>query len=256
VEQPYSQFARFYDLENASLTEDLPLWEELAGEFGGPILELGCGAGRVLMHLARAGHAAVGVDSSGEMLARARANFARNPRLTTRLSLVEADFTQLQLNSTFPLILSTFNTLAHLADPDTIRRTLDGAARHLAPGGAFAFDLPNPVAILGAEQEGLVLERTFADEERGSTIQQFSSLRLERLAQRGHITWIYDETGPDGVLRRTTVPLTMYYFFPSEMELLLEHAGLRMLHLWGDYDRSPLEDDSPKLIVVAQKRSA
>jgi len=42
---PYTLFARYYDLENADLTEDLPFWLELAETCGDPILELGCGTG-------------------------------------------------------------------------------------------------------------------------------------------------------------------------------------------------------------------
>jgi SAM-dependent methyltransferase len=249
----YSLIARFYDLENAALTEDLPLWEELAVEQGSPFLELGCGTGRVLLHLGRAGFSGIGVDSSPEMLSRARARLALNPNISSRLQMVQADFTQLQMASAFPLILAPFNTLAHISDPSALRQTLDTVVRHLAPGGKFAFDLPNPSPLFASEQDGLVLERTFHDEERGTTIQQFSILQVERLAQRGLVTWIYDETGADGVLRRTTVPLTMRYFFPAELELLMERAGLRLVHMWGDFDRSPVEDDSPKIICVAAK---
>jgi SAM-dependent methyltransferase len=252
--EPYTALARFYDLENASLTEDLPLWEEMTrAHNGGPVLELGCGTGRVLLHLARAGFRGIGVDSSPEMLQRAHARMALNLHLSDRFTLMQADFTRLQLNAEFPLILAPFNTLAHLTNPAALRQTLDVVARHLAPGGEFAFDLPSPATLFASEQDGLVLERVFQDEECGSTIQQFSILRVERLAQLGMVTWIYDETAADGTLRRTSVPITMRYFFPAELELLMERAGLRLTHLWGDFDRSAWDDDSPKLVGVAAK---
>jgi len=70
---PYAALARYYDLENADFTEDLDYWLELADEAGDPILELGCGTGRVLLNLARRGHAVTGLDNSPEMLARLHA---------------------------------------------------------------------------------------------------------------------------------------------------------------------------------------
>ncbi len=68
----YDQIARFYDLTHAELTADLPFVLQLASEAGGPILELGCGSGRLLLPLARAGHSVIGLDLSGAMLAMQR----------------------------------------------------------------------------------------------------------------------------------------------------------------------------------------
>jgi SAM-dependent methyltransferase len=252
---PYASLARYYDLENADLTEDLALWAELAREHGMNVLELGCGTGRVLIHLARAGCTVVGADSSAEMLALAQARLALSPRLTSRITLQKADFTRLDLGAAFPLILAPFNTLTHVSEPHAMQKTLDTVMRHLAPGGIFAFDIPNPVLLLGGDQEGLVLERTFSDEERGTAIQQFSSFHVERLSQLGHITWMYDETGADGIPHRTNISFTMRYYFPAELELLLERAGMRVLHMWGDFEHAPLEDESTKIVIVAQKQT-
>src|SRR5688500_7239858 len=65
--------ARYYDLEHDAPAADVALYRELARRGGGPILELGCGTGRVLAALAQAGHCVVGVDCSAPMLARAEA---------------------------------------------------------------------------------------------------------------------------------------------------------------------------------------
>ena len=247
---PYTQIARFYDWENADFTEDLPFWCDLARQHGGPALELGCGSGRVLLQLAREGFESVGVDSSPEMIALARNRLAKQPAIADRIRLVEEDFRRLKLQQTFPLVILPFNTFSHLtetADADAALRTI---AAHLAPAGVFALALPNPVPIYSTVPEGLVLERTFRDEERQTTIQQFSSLRVDRVQQLGNITWIYDEIDSAGKVARTTIPMTLRYFFPNEIPMLLERAGLRLQHLWGDYDRSPFAENSPALIAV------
>jgi SAM-dependent methyltransferase len=249
----YASLARFYDLENADFTEDLAFWTDLAREHGGPILELGCGSGRVLLHLAREGLETYGVDSSPAMLDLARRRLAHQPALAQRVHLLEADFTRLDLQRAFPLVLLPFNTFAHLTESAAIREALAAIAAHLAPGGSAVFALPNPIPIFGSPTEGLVLERTFRDESRGVIVQQFSSLRVDRAAQLGRITWLYDEIAADGTVTRTPVPMTLRYFFPNELTGLLERAGLRLTHLWGDYDRAPFAEESPTLIAVAER---
>ncbi len=246
----YASIARFYDLENAEFTEDLPCWVDLARRQGGPILELGCGSGRVMLHLAREGFEVTGVDSSPAMITLARRRLALQKSIAPRITLLEDDFTRLRLGKTFPLIILPFNTFAHMVEPADAGAALETIAAHLASGGLAAFALPNPIPIYGDPPESLVLERIFRDEERNVTIQQFSSLRADRAAQLGHITWIYDEIDGAGTVTRTTVLMTLRYFFPNELSSLLERAGLRLLHLWGDYDCSPFAEDSPVLIVV------
>ncbi len=246
----YAQLARYYDLENAAFTEDLDFWLELAEAHGGPILELGCGTGRVLLHLARRGHAVTGVDNSPEMLARLRQKLAAAARLLAAPpELVEADLSAFTLEQPHALALIPFNTFMHLLTPEAQVAALMNTRRNLKAHAPLVLDILNPVeAYTGAEQ-GLTLERTFADGDR--SVQQFAQLSLNRAAQLAHVTWLYDSVGPTGEVQRLTVPLTLRYTFPGELRLLLEKCGFALKHLWGDYDRSPFTDGSPRLIAFA-----
>jgi SAM-dependent methyltransferase len=246
----YTQLSRYYDLENANRVDDLPLWADLAREARGPVLELGCGSGRVALYLAREGFETVGVDNSPEMLALAEKRLALSPKIASRIKFLAGDFRALQLDRTFPLILLPFNTFAHLIDPSDARAALGAIRRHLSAGGRVALELPNPVAALCADETGVAFERTFRDEERGVTVQQFSSLRVDRAALCSSILWLYDEIDAAGRVTQTTVPMTLRYFFPSEIALLFELEGLHATNFWGDYDRSPFEENSPTLIAV------
>ena len=78
-------------------------------------------------------------------------------------------------------------------------------------------------------------------------------LSLDRTAQLGHITWIYDEIDREGQVRRTRIPMTLRYTFPGEMRALLELAGLRLVGLYGGYQREPFEDGSPRMLVLAER---
>jgi SAM-dependent methyltransferase len=249
---PYAALAHYYDLENADFTEDLNFWLELAEEHGDPILELGCGTGRVLLHLARRGHAVTGVDNSPEMLARLETKLmaASTQHVPTAPVLLRASMSDFAIEQSFKLALMPFNTFMHLLTPEAQIAALVNLRRYLQTGGALALDMSNPGEAYAAQEQGLTLERTFLDGE--TTVQQFSQVRVDRAAQLARITWLYDSVAPDGALQRQIVPLTLRYTFPGEMRLLVERCGFTLLHLYGDYDRSPFVDGSPRLLVVAR----
>jgi SAM-dependent methyltransferase len=247
----YHLLARYYDLENASFTEDLDYWLALAEAHGDPILELGCGTGRVLLNLARRGFAVTGVDNSDDMLDRLRAKLATasGKHMAQPPRLVRAALEDFDLGQAFRLALLPYNTFMHLLTTEAQLDVLARIRRHLVAGGVLALDLPNPGDAWAAPDQGLTLERTFADGDR--TVQQFSSVSLDRAAQVAAITWNYDSTGPAGDVQRTIVPLLLRYTFPAEMRLLLDRAGFSLAHLYGDYARAPFADGMPRMLVLA-----
>ena len=96
-----------------------------------------------------------------------------------------------------------------------------------------------------------MLERTFRDPASGETVMQQSVSSMQRAAQLMHITWIYDRVADDGHVTRALVPLILRYTFPAEMQLLLDKAGLQLQAIYGDYDKEPYQDDSPRMLVIA-----
>lgn len=272
----YKALSHFYDLENADFIEDLDFWVQLARDSGGPVLELGCGSGRVTQQIARAGINIVGLDNSEEMLELARKKISRKPDLVSRTTLINGDMTDFDLHgqthtrrlsaptygrtdvsAPFQLIIVPFNTFMHLTTQTDQLALLTCARKHLSPGGQLVLDLTNPApAYADPPTETLTLERTFRDEGGGDraplTIQQFSTIRLDRLDQIAHILYHYDALAEDGTVKRTLIPITLRYIFPAEMSLLLAQAGFKLVHLYGDYAENPLDDESDRLLVVAE----
>jgi SAM-dependent methyltransferase len=205
----------------------------------------------VLLNLARRGHSVTGIDSSPEMLDRLRARLASasGRHLPAPPNIVQAALEGFDLQERFNLALMPYNTFMHLLTQEAQLAVLGRIRRHLQPGGLFALDMTSPSEAYAVQEQGLTLERSFADGER--TVQQFSSISLDRSAQLAHITWLYDSSAPDGSLQRSTVPLTLRYTFPGEMRLLLERSGFSLTHLYGSYDRSPFVDGAPRMLVVA-----
>ena len=121
----------WHDVENGSYEADLFLWRELAEAADGPILDLGCGTGRVTADLAARGHELVGLDADPELLAVLR---DRVPHVDT----VEADARSFELKRAFALVLAPMQLAQILGGPDGRVAMLERVHAHLMPGGTFA----------------------------------------------------------------------------------------------------------------------
>ena len=128
-----STAAIWHDVECGSYAADLPLWEELAEGAGGPVLDLGCGTGRVALHLARRGHAVIGLDVEADLLAALADRAAGLP-----VETVHADARDFGLDHGVPLALAPMQTLQLLDGPGDRLACLHRVADHLEPGGRFA----------------------------------------------------------------------------------------------------------------------
>ena len=139
--------AIWHDVECGAYAADLPLWEELAERCGGPVLELGCGTGRVALHLARRGHRVVGLDRDPDLLAvlQQRAFDFRHsgvgPKSDAPAELVEpllADARRFELEAPASLVLAPTHLLQLLANSGERAESLRCIATALRPGGIFA----------------------------------------------------------------------------------------------------------------------
>ena len=252
----YDQIARYYDLTHAGLTADIPFVLALAARAQGPVLELGCGSGRLLFPLAHAGHTVVGLDNAPAMLARAQARLAaESAAVQERIQLVEADMTAFSLpdqHGRFALAILPYNTFLHL---DSTQKTaaLIRIQRHLALDGRLFIDLINPAAIAQTTNEHVLsLENSFTDPETGHTVLQMASSHLDDSAQILHITWIYDATPPaGGPIQRTIATAVYHYLYPHQMELLLKNTGFKLASFSGSYDHAPFHEESERLLIEA-----
>jgi SAM-dependent methyltransferase len=139
---------RWHEVECGGYVADLPAWRELAAAAAGPVLELGCGCGRVALDLARHGHEVTAVDSSSALLAELRRRAAADG---LEVETVEADVRRLELERRFALACAPMQLVHLLGGASGREAFMRSAGVHLAPGGALA------VAIL-AEAIGPALE--------------------------------------------------------------------------------------------------
>ena len=243
---PYAGEVDVYDVTSAAVSEqDVPFYRALAADAGGPLLELGCGTGRVLVPCAEAAGCAVGVDASAAMLDRAAAHLAA-AGLAGRVQLYRADMRSVRLGRTFPLVTIPFRSLFHLPGDDDWLAALATVRAHLAPGGRFAADVfvPDPVPASERRQLGdpgtghrvAIQERVAYDTDR-------------QVATRWRVT---EGLGRDGqVLDRRERSLTIHYRWPEQVLGLLEAAGFQVEQAFGGFDGRPLDAAATDLIWVA-----
>lgn len=251
-----AELAALYDLVYGDYADDFELYEQFASRGELPSLELAVGSGRVALHLARAGHKVVGIDASLAMLSRCEA--ALDEQAAANLRLVEADMRDFTLGEKFDLVYCAFDSFEQMLTNEDALAALRCAARHLAKGGVFVTELRTLRSIDWSppDQAPLTYEWTRTDPRTGERITKLSSMRASPADQRTTTTLIFDRVASDGAVRRRAFDVTLRVFGRQEFALLLAQAGLRVAHVYGDYDLSPLTDDSDTMIVVADREGA
>lgn len=245
----YEQIAHYYDLTHTPFADDLPFLLRWAKKSPQPILELGCGTGRVALPLARNGYTVVGVDNSAAMLAVAQQHSQKeHPEVRQHLLWQQADMTQLKMPQQFGLILSSFNTLMHLTTPQLLA-TLKMARQHILPEGFLLIDVMNPAEVMDVEDsETFIEEQIFRDPAAKQEVRQSSRNWHNQEQQIFTVEWAFEGVKTK---QRLTSRFDYHYLFPHQWQNYLQTAGWRLEKLYGDYDETPFEEESERLILVA-----
>lgn len=249
-----------YDAVHAR-RDDIGFWEAMASSAaGGPVVELGCGTGRILIPLARAGREIVGIDQSEQMLALCRRKLAGEPaEVRGRVHVLQADMTSFDVARRFSLVAIPFASFQHLLTVKQQLACLDRCRAHLAPRGSLVLDLPNPSPepLASVREEPLtgaagVEVVAWTD---GRQVRWWADVTESRPSQQLYTFAVtYEVVAADGATHRVSETLRLRYVFRYELEHLLARAGFRVAALYGDYDLTPYADDSPAMIVVARLR--
>ena len=253
-EDAHYRDALYYEHAYKRRTKDVSLYAELAGRWGGPVLELGAGAGRVTRAIARKGIDVVAVDRVSEMIALAKARLEGEPATAReRVRFVRGDARSLRLRRRFPLVIAPFNVLNHLYTRGDWERALAAVERHLAPRGRFVFDVrvPDPIE-LARDPSRTYRGRSVVHPADGRRYRYGESFEWDPATQVELITMQFEDT--DDPSNYFVVPLAQRHVFPAELEALLHYNGFRIEHRWGDFDRSPLTASSESQILVARAR--
>jgi len=253
-----TSIAEFYD---ATLVyqerKDIDFYVAEARTSGGPVLELGCGTGRVLLPTARVGIEITGLDGSVNMLARCRAKVDAEPEsVRSRVTLVRGDLAEFDLGRQFALITLPFRPFQHLLTPEQQLGCLRSARRHLAPMGRLIFD------VFHVEPSS-VFDKKWMEEREDAPATRLADGRIvrrtariagfHRAAQINDVEFCWYVTHTNGRREEVRWRTALRYSYRFELEHLLARAGLRVVALYGDIYRAPYGDDSPDMIFVSER---
>jgi SAM-dependent methyltransferase len=240
----YDPLAKLYQLQYANYRDDISFYTRLAERLGASrILELGAGAGRVSIPLARRNLTVTGLELSPKMLALGHENAIRE---AVNVNFVLGDARDFAFDEKFPLVIAPFNALMHLYTLSDQDRALACIRAHLEPGGVFAFDVyvPNFGAQSVLRHEG----ETFFEPD-GTRTDIFLLQRIDEIAQIVTTTYYVDTVAPDQRLSRQVIELTQRYF--TRFELLRWFKDFR-LEIQGDFEGARLDANSKHYVVVAK----
>jgi len=253
----YGDLAKFYDWRLQGDVEDIPFYVELAKESGGPVLELGCGTGRVTLPIAESGAEAVGLDLSPDMLNIAEQKLSRMSReVQEKVQFAEGDMANFALGRQFSLVILPANQFRELLTTDNQLSCLRCIASHLNRDGSVVIEITNPFRSIERWTAGEVFQRKVGYCEETGTIVEcvFETTAVNLMEQWIEQETIYIEHLWDGSTTRHVGRSRSLHIFPGELDLLLDISGFKVTDKWGGYDRSRLEDKSPRLIVRARRR--
>ena len=249
----WDEYAPFYDWENARTVarRDVAFWQRLAVAQHGPVLELGCGTGRIAVPVVRAGARVIGLDRSPEMLARASRRL-RRARLADRAVLVRGDIRFLPFRSRpgFDLVMAPYGILQSLTRERDLTTALESVARVLRRGGLFGIDLV-PDLPRWSEYKGRT--SLAGSTGKGTRLTLVESVRQDR---RRRLT-IFDQ---EYIVRRGRerrvhrFSLTFRTLSVPQMTRRLEAAGFRIRAVLGDYRGGPWDPRADVWVILAERR--
>lgn len=249
---PYDDWADIYDAVYADLTHDIDFYVELARESGGPVLELGCGTGRISLAIAREGIAVTGIDISPRMIAVAQDKAARRG-FSERCVFQSGDMAAVQLAERYPLVIMPFRSFQSMLTVEEQRQALARVRERLAPGGLFAMDTFNPdVNSLVGDQASVAYHVKDVEREGGGTLVVWGQNGWNPVTQVNDVRLIIEEVSDEGVVeRRLMRDFEQRYTFRYELEHLLELSGFAVEAVYGDFDGGPVSEETEDLVWVA-----
>lgn len=246
----YEVLSRYYDMEFDAFESDLDMYRQFAVNANGPVLEIGCGSGRVLAALVDLGLPLTGIDNSRSMLDIARS------RLPGDVELVECDMRWLSQPDALPsgpywMAFSAINTLLHLPDVESQLMTLNGLRSVVVSGGVLLLDLfaPHPEYLVTLDGRLSHEFKTLLPD--GTRIDKWAARTHDLASQTVDTTVFFDATTETGQVTRFVERYSTRYIHVFELEHLLARAGWEIVSIYGGYDLEPFDSESERMIVLA-----
>ncbi|OFX15573.1 MAG: hypothetical protein A2Z18_09970 [Armatimonadetes bacterium RBG_16_58_9] len=246
-------WALIYDQFNHGRHEkELEFYLAEARSCQGPVLEVACGTGMILLPMLREGIDAHGFDVSGEMLGAllAKAQAERMEDIQGRVSRM--DMAEFHYDKRFEAVFIPSRSFLHLTEQERQIACLRGIRDHLADGGKLALNFFNPslrsLASRAAEPDEFTPQGTYHDPSDGSRI-ELSYKEVNDLAnQVRHVTWRFEIDRLEHLTQ-----MGIRWIYKEEFKLLLRLTGFERWEVYGGFDKSEFTAHSDEMVWIAWK---
>jgi len=251
----YKLLAEYYDdVYAVRRLVDLPFYSVLAKRIGGPVLEVACGTGRVLLPIAREGIEIHGVDNSPAMLNVLRKHLqSEAEEVRKRVSISGGDMRTFRLGKKYRLVIIPFRPMQHMHTLEDQIEALKTAALHLEEDGVLAFDVFYPrfdASLSSIGEEMLEMEWPLQSDPTKTVRRYFRKDSVDKINQSFSGTFIFRTYQGDWLLQEEAEPLNMSYYTYPHLRALFLLAGLESVEEYGSFAQMPLNNDSTEMIFV------
>jgi SAM-dependent methyltransferase len=252
--------AEYYDYYSTGLEGDVDFYVAEAQKAGSPVLEIGCGTGRITFPVAQRGIVVTGLDLSPSMLEVAQRKLANlEPEIQQRVTIVWGDMRDFALDQRFNLIMIPYRAFLYMYTPEDQRQALTCIHNHLADEGRLIFNIFDPrldiiASHFGSLGSAVKMQNEFVHPTSGRRVVVLDTRQYDPEKQMIAQYFIFDEMDEDGlVVSRHYVPLNLRYVFRYEMQHMLSLCGFEIEALYGDFNRGSFRYGGEQ-IWVARKR--
>lgn len=252
--------AKWYNLLHTGNESDVSFYVS-AVSGADSVLELGCGAGRITIPIARSGVSITGVDNAEDMLSLLRLEKEKSAEDTqNRIEIVHADMRTLELKRRFEKVIIPYNGLLCMLSDEDLRSVLRTAAAHLKRHGELIFDIydvPSDILDEDSDEEDDAYEfiESILDGKKLVTVLERSvphpdprrfdaAYRYQTENKRGEVQVLAEYTIPQRCVLKEDIPP------------LLQSAGFVLTSMSGDFRDIPVDEDTGQVVVRARLQTA
>jgi SAM-dependent methyltransferase len=256
---PYELSAKYYDDAYAVKPDlvDLPFYVDLAKQIGGPILEMGCGTGRVLLPIARMGIEIHGLDNAPTMLGILRERIQNEPeQVRSQIALHQGDMRQFRGQKKYALVTIPFRPMQHMYTLEDQVAALKTGAFHLDDDGILALDVFFPkfqLMDVGIGEEMLELEWPARSHPGRIVRRYFKKDAVDKIHQVFSATFIFRTYDNETLVSEETERIKLSYYAYPQLKALFRLAGLEAVEEYGSFSKTPLDNTAKEMIFLLRR---
>jgi len=233
-----------YDALHKNYSADNKFIFSIAKKIGGPVLELAAGTGRLARGILDLGFEYTGIDINENFIEEAKKRYTKNAKFFC------ADMRSFRINKKYKFIFIGFNSFLHLYNNEDAVLCLKSVKKHMKNESLFLLSIfiPDPSFLHRSKNELHPATKIF--EFNGDKCQFMEKNKYNPDTRVNSLRWYLKKNDK---IQKEEYRFDLRMYYPHEMDIIINEAGLIIKKKYGDYDFSPLSNDSGLQIYLCEK---